>query len=471
MTTDLPAVTALVLAAGQGTRMKGAEPKVLHTLCGRPMLHWVIDAAFAAGARDVVVVVGHGRDEVEASLAAAFGERVRTAVQPVQRGTGDAVRCALSAVRADAELLLVLCGDTPLLEADELSALRAATVAAGVSVAVLTCDAPEPAGYGRILRGSDGRVLGIREHHDASPEERALREVNSGVYLVRAAYLREAILGLSPNNAQGELYFTDLVALAAAGGGSVLGFKAPSADSLAGVNDRAQLAAAEDILYGRIADRLRRAGATIRSSARIDAGVVVEPEARIEHAVVLRGATRVGAGAVVDVGSVLTDVEVASGAMVKPYTVGSSAFIGEKAQIGPFSHLRAESHIEAEAHVGNFVETKKTRLRRGAKANHLAYLGDGDIGEGANVGAGTIFCNYDGFRKHKTEIGPGAFIGSDSQLVAPIRVGANAYVATGTTVTCDVPDDALAIARVRQENKEGYAPRLRARMKAAKKDG
>jgi bifunctional UDP-N-acetylglucosamine pyrophosphorylase/glucosamine-1-phosphate N-acetyltransferase len=227
-------------------------------------------------------------------------------------------------------------------------------------------------------------------------------------------------------------------------------------------------------LYGRVADRLRRAGATIRATARVDAGVIVEHDAVIEHFAVLRGDTRIGAGARIDVGCVLSDVVVAAGAKLKPYTVAQSSTIGEGAQVGPFSHLRPDSHLEADAHIGNFVETKKTRVRRGAKANHLAYLGDGDIGEGANVGAGTIFCNYDGFKKHKTEIGAGAFIGSDSQIVAPIRIGANAYVATGTTVTKDVPDEALAIARVKQDNKEGYAGKLRARLKASKepkKDG
>jgi bifunctional UDP-N-acetylglucosamine pyrophosphorylase/glucosamine-1-phosphate N-acetyltransferase len=468
MTASAASLSAIVLAAGQGTRMKSARAKVLHELCGRPMLHWVVDAALAAGASDVIVVVGHGRDEVSASLARAFGDRVRTAVQEVQRGTGDAVRCALPMLSPSADLVLVLCGDTPLLEAAELRQLRDAAAASSAPVAVLTCDAPDPTGYGRIVRGPDGAIRCIREHRDASPDERAIHEVNSGVYVTRAAFLRGAIERLAPDNAQGELYFTDVVALAAREA-SALGVEAPSADSLVGVNDRAQLAAAEEVLYGRVADALRRAGATIRASARVDAGVVVEADAVVEHAVVLRGATRIGAGAIVDVGSVLTDVDVAAGATVKPYTVGSSASIGERCQIGPFSHLRAESAIEAEAHVGNFVETKKTRVRRGAKANHLAYLGDGDVGEGANVGAGTIFCNYDGFRKHRTEIGPGAFIGSDSQLVAPVRVGANAYVATGTTVTRDVPDDALAIARVRQENKEGYAPRLRARMKAGAK--
>jgi bifunctional UDP-N-acetylglucosamine pyrophosphorylase/glucosamine-1-phosphate N-acetyltransferase len=254
----------------------------------------------------------------------------------------------------------------------------------------------------------------------------------------------------------------------AARGGGVASVLCRDAASLGGINDRAQLAAAEDLLYGRIADDLRRAGATVRSSARIDAGVVVAPDAVIEHGVVLRGKTSIGPGARVDVGSVLTDVTVAAGAEIKPYTIAQQASIGDKAQIGPFSHLRPESVIEAEAHIGNFVETKKTIVRRGAKANHLAYLGDGDIGEKANVGAGTIFCNYDGFKKHKTEIGPGAFIGSDSQIVAPVKIGAGAYVATGTTVTRDVPDGALAIARVKQDNKEGYADRLRARLKVGK---
>jgi bifunctional UDP-N-acetylglucosamine pyrophosphorylase/glucosamine-1-phosphate N-acetyltransferase len=306
--------------------------------------------------------------------------------------------------------------------------------------------------------------VGVREHKDASPEERAIREVNPAVYVAQRAFLREAIAALRADNAQGELYLTDVVAQAAVAGG-VSALRAGDHRALVGINDRAQLAAAEEVLHGRIADRWRQRGATIRAGARVDAGVEIEPDAVVEHAVVLRGSTRVGAGARIDVGSVLTDVAVAPGAVLKPYTVASQSTIGEGAQLGPFSHLRPESRIEAEAHIGNFVETKKTTVRRGAKANHLAYLGDGDVGEGANIGAGTIFCNYDGFQKHRTEIGAGAFIGSDSHLVAPVRVGAGAYVATGTTVTRDVPDDALAIGRVRQENKEGYGKRLKTRLK------
>lgn len=473
-------ITAIVLAAGQGTRMKSPRPKVLHELCGRPMVHHVVATALAAGADDVIVVVGFGRDQVAAYLEQAFEEaaggdaprraRVRIAVQDAQKGTGHAVQCAMPLVAAGAEQAFVLCGDTPLLEVGELTALSKAS-ADGAPLVMLTCVVADPTGYGRVLRDDRGRVVAIREHRDCTAAEREVREVNPAVYLARTAFLREALAKLSPDNDQGELYFTDVVAQGARAGG-VATVIAGGLEALVGVNDRAQLAAAEDALYRRIADGHRRAGATIRLTARIDAGVVVEPEAVVEHHVVLRGATRIGSGARVDVGSVLTDVVVAGGATIKPYSVAQNATVGESAQIGPFSHLRPQTVVEADAHVGNFVETKKTVLRRGAKANHLAYLGDGDVGEGANVGAGTIFCNYDGFKKHRTIVGAGAFIGSDSQLVAPITIGAGAYVATGTTVTKDVPPDALAIARVKQENKEGYATRLRSRLRAgAKKEG
>jgi bifunctional UDP-N-acetylglucosamine pyrophosphorylase/glucosamine-1-phosphate N-acetyltransferase len=458
--------SAVVLAAGQGTRMKSDKPKVLHELAGRPMIHYVVEAALVAGASEVVVVVGHGRQAVESYLSRTYGARVKTAVQETQEGTGHAVRCALPSVDPASDRVLLLCGDTPLLLADELADL-ASSLASGVPVAVLTMEPSDPTGYGRIVRDAGGKITAIREHKDTIGDERAIREVNSGVYVARAAFLRESLSTLKPDNSQQELYLTDIVSAAAKSPVGAVALKARDLASVAGINDRAQLAAAEDEIYRRNADALRRAGATVRSSAKIDTGVIVEPDATIEHHVVLRGATRVGKRAQVDVGSVLTDVIVAPGAVLKPYTVAQKSMIGEAAQIGPFSHLRPDSEIEAEAHVGNFVETKKTIVRRGAKANHLAYLGDGDIGEGANVGAGTIFCNYDGFKKHRTVIGKNAFIGSDSQLVAPVTIGDGAYVGTGTTVTKDVPADALAIGRAKQENKEGYASRLRGRLKAA----
>ncbi len=459
--------TAIVLAAGQGTRMKSARPKVLHPLCGRPMLDWVLEAAFGAGADDAIVVVGHARAEVEAHLAKTFGDRVRTALQAEQNGTGHAVMCALPALAADADRVLILYGDTPLVRADDLRALAGALSDDDAGpLGMLTCRVADPTGYGRVLR-QDGAIVGVREHRDCDAVERLIDEINPGMYVARAGFLREALAALKPDNDQGELYLTDVVALAAEQG-SVVGQSADAA-TLEGVNDRCQLADLEERMYQRIADAWRRAGATIRATARVDAGVLIEPDARIEHHAVLRGHTRIGAEAVVDVGCVLEDVTVERGAYLKPYSVAQASRIGPRAEVGPFSHLRPDSVLEEDARVGNFVETKKTLLRRGAKANHLAYLGDGDIGEAANVGAGTIFCNYDGFQKHKTVLGRGAFIGSDSQLVAPVTVGEGAYVATGTTVTKDVPPNALAIARVRQENKDGYAARLKSRLAAQSK--
>ena len=462
---------AIILAAGQGTRMKSEQPKVLHTLAGRPLLYYPVRAALDAGCAEVVVVIGHGRALVAAYLASAFGDRVKPAIQEHQRGTGDAARVGLAAVSAS-ERAVVFYGDVPLLEASDLeqvaAGLDAGPGASKASLALATCTVQEPAGYGRVMRDERGAVVEIREHRDLrSDAERAVREINPGIYAASVAFLRAAVAGLEPNNAQGELYLTDIVAHAARGEGAVVA--CPSrAEVLAGVNDRQQLVEAEEVMYARISRRWRLAGGTAREGARIEDGVVIGEDAVIERGAVLRGATRVGRGAVIDVGCVLTNATVADFVTCKPYSVLTDSKVGARAQIGPFSHLRPESDIGEEAHVGNFVETKKTRMDRGAKANHLAYLGDGVIGASANIGAGTIFCNYDGFMKHTTTIEAGAFIGSDSQLVAPVTVGAGAYVATGTTVTVDVPAGALALSRVKQVNKDGYAARLNARFKAAK---
>jgi bifunctional UDP-N-acetylglucosamine pyrophosphorylase/glucosamine-1-phosphate N-acetyltransferase len=340
----------------------------------------------------------------------------------------------------------------------------------GLGLALATCEVDDPTGYGRVLRDARGEVTEIREHRDLRTDaERAVREINPGIYAASRALFEAGLASLQPNNAQGELYLTDIVTFAR--GANERMVAVPSrAEVLAGVNDRHQLAEAERVMYERNARALRVSGVTVRDGARVDTGVLVEPDAVLEAGVVLRGATRIGRGAVVDVGCVLTNVVVGEGALLKPYTVASDSTVGPRAQLGPFAHLRPESDIGEEAHVGNFVETKKTRMDKGSKANHLAYLGDGVIGAGANIGAGTIFCNYDGFQKHTTRIGAGVFIGSDSQLVAPVTVGEGAYVATGTCVTMDVPADGLAIARVKQVNKEGYAGKLKARLKAAKEE-
>ena len=375
---------------------------------------------------------------------------------------GAAARYGVNALTHDGRVL-VFYGDVPLLEASDIAA-----VLEKPGCALATCSVDDPSGYGRILRDASGEVTEIREHKDLrTEEERAVREINPGIFVASVAFMRQALAELRPNNAQGELYLTDVVSAARAKGDRFVTVDS-RAEVLVGINDKVQLADAEDVLLERLRDHHRRNGVTVRSGARIEDGVVIGADSVIEQGAVLRGETRVGSAVRVDVGCVLTDVVVEDGVNLKPYSVLERSVVRARAQIGPFSHLRPDSEIGPDAHVGNFVETKKTKMAAGSKANHLAYLGDGVIGERANIGAGTIFCNYDGVQKHTTTIEADAFIGSDSQLVAPVTIGRGAYVATGTTVTRDVPADALAIARLKQDNKEGYAAKLRARFQAAK---
>ncbi|MCL2722885.1 MAG: bifunctional UDP-N-acetylglucosamine diphosphorylase/glucosamine-1-phosphate N-acetyltransferase GlmU [Polyangiaceae bacterium] len=464
----LEKTTAVILAAGQGTRMKSSLPKVLHSVAGRPLVHYPVRAALEAGCEEVVVVVGHGRANVEAYLSSTFGStgKVKTALQKEQRGTGDAARAGLDAVGRDAERVLLFYGDVPLLTARDVAAVvKALEADRTAAIAMATCTTDDPFGYGRVVRDATGQIAEIREERDLrSDAERAIKEWNPGIYAAKIAFLQNALMSLEPNNAQGELYLTDVVRFAVARGKCVIGVPS-SAEVMAGVNDRAQLAEIDRAMCDRLLRRWRTEGVTIRDGARIEDGVVLARDVTIESFAVLRGATRVGEGATVDVGCVLTNADIGEGVMLKPYSVVTDSVVRSRAQIGPFSHLRPASDIGEEAHVGNFVETKQTTMEHGAKANHLAYLGNGIVGEAANIGAGTIFCNYDGFQKHTTRIGKNAFIGSDSQLVAPVTVGDGAYVGTGTTVTRDVPANALAIGRAKQENKEGYADRLRARLK------
>ena len=459
---------AVVLAAGQGTRMKSDRAKVLHEVAGRPMVAWSVETARRAGASDVVVVVGHGRDEVRASLDARFGGEVKTAVQEEQLGTGHAVKCALPAIEGWDGLVVILYGDCPLVPPACIEALVRAADEGSAPLALVTAELADPTGYGRIVR-DHGSIIGIREHRDCSETERAIKEVNPGIYAVSASFLRSALDRLSTDNAQGELYLTDLVGMAAESGD----VESVSWDmlDLRGVNDRWELAEADRRMREHILREHAVAGVTVRApyTTFVDADVTIQKDAMLEPNVVLRGRCVIGEGARIDVGCVLEDVTVAAGAWLKPYTVASESSIGERAQTGPFSHLRPASELGPDSRVGNFVETKKTRMGKGSKANHLAYLGDGIIGDEVNVGAGTIFCNYDGVRKHTTVLEDGSFVGSDTQIVAPVTVGKGAYVATGTTVTKDVPADALALSRVRQVNKEGYASLLRARFEAEKK--
>lgn len=460
---------AIVLAAGEGKRMKSPRPKVLHEIAGRALVSWVVRSVIEAGADRCLVVVGHGRDDVERELVKQFGERVETVLQKVQRGTGDAVRCAIEAHEDLEGRLVVLYGDCPMLPSSLLRELVDRTTKADADCGLVTATLADPSGYGRIIRNDAGLVQRIVEHRDCTPAERAIEEVNPGLYAFRARFLRAAIRRLSTDNAQGELYLTDAVGLAA-DAGEVVDLEGDMA-KLTGINDQRELALAATARRREIAEQLAKAGVGIvdLDTIYIDADCEIEAGATLGPNVHLRGRCIVHTGAHIDAGCVLTNVVVQKNAKVLPYTVATDSTIGEEAQVGPFSHLRPQSTLGPRSKVGNFSETKKTSLGEGSKVNHLSYVGDGVIGRGVNIGAGTIFCNYDGEQKHTTTLEDEVFVGSDSQFVAPVTVKKGAYVASGTTVTQDVPEGALAISRPRQENKEGYAARLRARLRKKKK--
>ncbi len=469
-----PAPIVLIMAAGLGTRMKSDKAKVLHELAGRPMIAWAIEAARAAGGGRVVAILGHQLDAVKAALDARYGAgAIEVALQAEQKGTGHAVASALPALAGepDDRIVVILSGDAPLLRAERVAQLTDACAGNPAGLALLSTVPDRPMPYGRLVRDGAGTLLRIVEHADASEEERRLPDTNAGFYAIRLGHLRADLATLRADNAKGELYLTDLVARAAGRGGAAA-LDAPF-EEVSGINDRVDLAAVDAVARRRIHEELMRAGVTFAAPATtfVDADIPIGRDAWIGPGVVLRGKTSIGERARVDAGCVLTDVAVAADAYLKPYTVATEAVIGARAETGPFTHLRPRSRLDEDARVGNFVETKKAHIMAGAKANHLAYLGAVSVGARANVGAGTITCNYDGFAKHHTTIEAGAFIGSDSQLVAPVTIGRDAYVGSGTTVTKDVPRGALALSRVKQVNVEGWADRYREAQSRRKKDG
>jgi bifunctional UDP-N-acetylglucosamine pyrophosphorylase / glucosamine-1-phosphate N-acetyltransferase len=452
---------AVILAAGKGTRMKSAHPKVLFNVGDKPLCSHVIDAVAGALAAPVVVVVGHGKDAVQRALSARHGDAIAFAEQTEQRGTGHAVQVALPAI-GDATAVLVVCGDTPHIDTASLRALIEARAAADAAVALWTTQIEPPTGYGRIVRDGAGAVRGIVEEKDADALTRAVTEVNAGVYCFERAFLAAALPRLTDKNAAGELYLTDVLALAAQDGRAIVDVAVPAAIT-AGINDRVQLARAEAQFQVHRQEQWMRAGVTFENPATtfVGADVAMDEDVVLGQSVALRGKTSLGRGVVVGQGAILTDTTVEAGATIHPYSVCEKARVGSGASVGPFARLRPAADVGEQAHVGNFVELKKTTLGKGSKANHLAYLGDATIGAGVNVGAGTITCNYDGFGKYPTVLADGVFVGSNSTLVAPLQVGAGAYVAAGSVVTDEVPADSVAFGRARQQNKEGRARALR----------
>lgn len=455
-------LAAIVLCAGKGTRMKSEQAKVLHPLLGRPMAWHVLSRAFELGAQKVVSVVGHQAEQVQASLSALFPQLpLSFAVQAQQRGTGDAVASARAALTGFDGAVVILYGDVPLLTLETLQKLVAAYRASKGPLALIGCRPPNPTGYGRVLRGPGHKVQGIVEEKDASAEQKLIGEVNAGLYCVDAKFLWGALEKLTPANAQGELYLTDIVAQAAKAG-EVAVVEADHVET-AGVNDRAELAERAEVLRHRLNVKHMRLGITLLhpASTFIDEGVEIGPDTVIGPNVTLQGECEIGSGVTIGQGSVLTHSTVGDGSEVKPYSVLEEAVVGPRCHVGPFARLRPGTRLDEGVHVGNFVETKKAHLRKGTKASHLTYLGDAEIGAGCNIGAGTITCNYDGVNKHLTTLGDGVFIGSDTQLVAPVTVGDGAFVAAGSTIVEDVPAGALALSRAQQVNKEGWAERRR----------
>ena len=454
----------LIMAAGLGTRMKSDRAKVLHEVAGRPMIGWVVTAAREAGADRVVAILGHQHEQVQAALDARFGAGVvEVALQHEQKGTGHAVSCALPSIERepDDRIVVILTGDAPLLRAERIAQLTEACAQSAAGMALLSTRPDREMPYGRLVREA-GKLVRIVEYPDATPDERKLPDTNAGFYAVRLGHLRKDLATLTANNAKGELYLTDLVARAAERGGATA-IDTPF-DETSGINDRVDLAAVDRAARRRINEALMRAGVTFADPDHtyVDADVgAIGRDSWLGPGVVLRGKTSIGERARIDVGCVLVDTQVADDVYMKPYSIFTESVIGPRGQIGPFSHGRPGTRLDEDVHMGNFVETKKAHLMAGAKANHLAYLGDASIGAKANVGAGTITCNYDGFSKHTTVIEAGAFIGSDTQLVAPVTVGRDAYVAAGSTVTRDVPRAALALTRVKQVTVEGWADRYR----------
>ncbi len=450
-------LAAVVLAAGKGTRMKSALPKVLHPICGQPMLSYPLQAAREAGFSQLRIVVGHQAESVQRIFA---GGDIEWVEQTEQLGTGHALMCAAESLAGFSGTLLLLCGDVPLLQAETLQMLQQFHAQEQATVTVLTAELPNPTGYGRIVRNGE-QILQIVEEKDATEQQQQICEINSGTYLFDAEFVFAALKNLKTDNAQGEYYLTDVVAAAVAAGKKTRAIAVADPTEVMGINDRCQLAEAEALMRWQINTDLLKSGVTMidPTTVYIDAGVEIGSDTVLHPNVQLRGATKIGQNCIVETGVVVVDSKIADHAHLKAGSAIEGAQIGPDCKIGPMAHLRPGTVLIGHNKIGNFVETKKILLGEGSQSSHLTYLGDAEVGRGVNFGCGTITCNYDGVNKHKTTIEDDVFIGSDVQFIAPVHIGRNSLIAAGSTITMDVPADSLAIARSEQKVIEGWSLR------------
>lgn len=459
----MPRLAVVIMAAGKGTRLKSRRPKVLHEIGGKPLLSHVIAASSQLAANeDIYAIIGHQADRVRETMASTGIQFVE---QKEQRGTGHAIQCARDAISAY-EHILVLSGDVPLIKASTLQHLMTLHLAEGAAMTILTATPEDPTGYGRIIRQSPELpiVKAIVEQKSLKPEQQTIREINSGIYAFKVQPLLAYVDKLTSNNAHGEFYLTDMAAHLNAAGEKVSALLSADAVEILGANTIAELVALDASLRSATANRLMAAGVTIfrPESCVIDADVEVAADTTIEPFVQLLGKTKIGTDCRIRSYSVIEDCTLGNDVLIRQSCNLAESTVADGARIGPFAHLRPGSDIGQDAHIGNFVETKKAKLGKGAKAGHLTYLGDAEIGAHSNIGAGVITCNYDGVHKHQTRIGEGAFVGSDSTLVAPVEVGDGAYIGAGSCITHNVPPGALAVGRARQFVKEGWTAERRA---------
>ena len=469
-TSNTPRIAIAIMAAGKGTRLKSKHPKVLHEVGGKPLLaHVIAAAAKVVPAADVYAIIGHEADRVRQALQHTG---VNFVMQEEQRGTGHALMVAREAL-APYDHVIVLSGDAPMITAETIARLRDFHLQNKAAMTLLSAELENPTGYGRVLRkgAKSDEVKAIVEEKSASPAQKKIREINSGFYAFGVKPLYTRIGDLKTDNPHREYYLTDMAAVFGKAKSKVVALKTPNPAEILGSNTRAEMMDIDALVRMAKCRELMNAGASIfyPQSCVIDADVEVGPDTIIEPFVQLLGRTRIGSDCRIRSYSVIQNSEIGDRVLVRPGSILDEARVGSGAIIGPYSHLRPGSEIGEGAHVGNFVETKKIKLGRGSKANHLTYLGDADIGAGVNVGAGTITCNYDGIHKHKTEIGDNVFVGSDSTLVAPVKIGKGAYIGAASCITEDVPEDSLALGRARQTTKEGWAKSKREAMAAKKK--